>query len=59
MIIQVAWTEPFMSLVLGVRREVFPVLAFLGEAIILYKLIFENDNLHQMEKSEEKEEVGE
>ena len=53
MTLQVAWTEPFMSLALGLKREVFPVMAFIGEAIILCKVIFEKENLHQMEKGEE------
>ena len=57
-VIQVAWTEPLMSMVLGLRRDVFPVIAFLGESIILYKVHFEIGNLHQMGKGEEQEISG-
>ena len=40
MMIEIAWTEPLLSeRGLGVRREVFAVLAFVGEAIVLSKVL--------------------
>ncbi len=46
LLIQAAWTEPFSSLMLGLKRDVFPVMAFIGEAVVLWGIVVEMKNLH-------------
>ncbi len=52
LLIQAAWTEPFSSLMLGVKREVFPVMAFIGEAVVLWGIVVEMKNLHKLDEEE-------